>query len=152
VVSEAEQESGAARPHWMAVADWECCWRPGAGLREGVFLHPCQELLAAAAIRLLNHLAAAPTPLMPCSYRVPRLELLSCSTNGTLVAAGGGDKVLFWDRRTQVCACGCRVARLLVGWNDACIAQLPGLPPPAHWPQTSPASLPLDETHRDCTH
>jgi len=99
-----------------------------------------------------THVAAAPTPLMPCSYRVPRLELLSCSTNGTLVAAGGGDKVLFWDRRTQVCACGCRVARLLVGWNDACIAQLPGLPPPAHWPQTSPASLPLDETHRDCTH
>ncbi|KAL4444367.1 hypothetical protein ABPG75_012104 [Micractinium tetrahymenae] len=35
------------------------------------------------------------------SYTVQRLELLSCSTNGTLVAAGGGDKVLFWDRRTQ---------------------------------------------------
>lgn len=36
---------------------------------------------------------------------MPRLELLSCSTNGTLVAAGGGDKVLFWDRRTQVGSC-----------------------------------------------
>jgi hypothetical protein len=33
---------------------------------------------------------------------VPRLELLSCSTNGELMAAGGGDKILFWDRRTQV--------------------------------------------------
>lgn len=43
-----------------------------------------------------------PPRLLPGSYNVPRLELLSCSTNGTLVAAGGADKVLFWDRRTQV--------------------------------------------------
>ncbi|KAI3427924.1 hypothetical protein D9Q98_006316 [Chlorella vulgaris] len=42
-------------------------------------------------------------------YSVPRLELLSCSTNGTLVAAGGGDKILFWDRRTQ---------RPLASWDD----------------------------------
>ena len=43
---------------------------------------------------------ACPSPA--CSYQVPRLELLSCSTNGELMAAGGGDKILFWDRRTQV--------------------------------------------------
>ena len=43
-----------------------------------------------------------PLPARPCSYAAPRVELLSCSTNGALMAAGGGDKVLFWDRRTQV--------------------------------------------------
>lgn len=45
-------------------------------------------------------------------YLAPRLDLLSCSTNGALVAAGGGDKVLFWDRRTQV---GCGVVGCLRG-------------------------------------
>ena len=34
-------------------------------------------------------------------YAAARAELLCCSTNGALVAAGAGDRVLFWDRRAQ---------------------------------------------------
>jgi WD40 repeat protein len=32
-------------------------------------------------------------------YRAPRGEVLCCHTNGSLLAAGVGDQVLFWDRR-----------------------------------------------------
>lgn len=32
-------------------------------------------------------------------FQAPNRELLSASTNGTLVAAGSADSILFWDRR-----------------------------------------------------
>lgn len=44
-------------------------------------------------------LPARHPPPHPPRFHAPNRELLTASTNGTLVAAGAGDAVLFWDRR-----------------------------------------------------
>lgn len=89
-------------------------WLAGHGTHWGVGVHGAAMHAAmrrpCCAPPTAPHPPTPPPHAMPCPtlppqprrYSAPRLELLSCSTNGALVAAGGGDKVLFWDRRTQV--------------------------------------------------
>lgn len=127
-VLEAGSQCIFAQPGTSAVA------RPPIALVRSRGLLHWHPPLASVVLSLINAAECLPTS---CSFQASGRELFSASTNGSLVAAGGGDSILFWDRRkaqpltsfgdTHAQVCSATV------WAGAGCVIMEGLMDSEHW-------------------